>query len=90
MKKIFKYVLKTTDIQSITTYADHKILCVQVQHGNPCLWAIVDLESEEVITDIYIFGTGYEINIDINKLNYIDTYQLANENFIGHVFERIN
>jgi len=61
MKTIFKYIIEVKDEQTLTIPVGSKILSVQVQGDNICLWAIVNpqIVDEEVL--IEIFGTGNPI-----------------------------
>ncbi len=88
-KSIWKFKLKTTDRQFITMPVGAEILTVQVQHDEPCIWALVDLDQKmESHRVIEVFGTGHTISRD-NKgeRKYIGAYQLEGGVFVGHVFE---
>lgn len=83
MKTIWKYTLLVTDRQTITLPEGAIFLDVQLQNGEPQIWALVDpkvLQDERVII---IHGTGHPINNDVG--NYIATFQQPP--FIWHVFE---
>lgn len=47
MKKIYKYAIEITDDQDIVMPVGAKILTVQNQNGVPCIWAMVDPNSEK-------------------------------------------
>jgi hypothetical protein len=47
VKVIYKYTLEVTDEQEVKMPANAQILCVQVQHGRPTLWALVDTKAEK-------------------------------------------
>ncbi len=85
MKRIFKYPLETLDIQQIEIPSESEILCVQMQFGKPCIWALVDTDSTIVKRAFETFGTGSEIGYGNRK--YIGTYQLLGGQLIYHVFE---
>jgi hypothetical protein len=42
MKTIWKFPIATVDQQSLPIPAGAEMLCVQVQHGEPCIWALVN------------------------------------------------
>jgi len=82
---IWKFPLQTTDFQVISLPIGHRILCVQVQGGTPCLWAQVDPERDSAQVGIRIYGTGHQVHrID---QSYIGTYQLNDGRLVFHVFE---
>ncbi len=103
MRRIYKYHLKTTYEQIIKVPIltsgyyildfQNQILKLDVQHGELCMWCIVDVSQEGFGTPtitldrkIFIVGTGNDIPAGLTKENYIGTYQLDNGDFIGHVF----
>jgi hypothetical protein len=63
MRTIYKYDLRTTDVQDIKLPKGARILCVQTQYSAPKLWAEVDTEAEEETRTIEIFGTGHPMLI---------------------------
>lgn len=88
MKTIWKFLLKTTEVQPIRMPKGAKILTVQVQDDSPCLWALVDPHAKPEKRMIEIFGTGHPIQSnDGNSREYIGTYQQNGGQFVGHVFE---
>lgn len=85
MTTIWKYKLNITDRQVIMMPVGAKILAVQVQHGEPCLWARIHPNREEKKRLIKIYGTGNNELMDEDR--YIGTFQMADGDFIWHVFE---
>jgi hypothetical protein len=92
MRVIYKYDLQVTEVQTIELPAGAEILTVQMQHGMPQLWALIDpneLGREPV--GIVIIGTGHPIDdAAIKLLKYINTFQVDDGNFIFHVFQTQN
>ncbi len=90
MKTIWKFELETTDQQTLKMPNGAEILTVQIQHGVPCLWAMI--YSDEPLEDriIEINGTGNPVRDPCQMRKYIGTYQLQGGAFIGHVFERLS
>lgn len=85
---IYKYPLEVTDTQTIQMPKNAWILCVQVQSGTPCLWAVV---KPEMATEPRIFhsvGTGHPMP-ENTLCEHIDTYQLRGGALVFHVFEEI-
>lgn len=86
MKTIYKYKLQTTDEQQILMPKGAEILTVQLQDGEPQLWALVETNNQPTKRYIEIFGTGNPI-IGIGPRKYIATYQLRGGALVFHVFE---
>ena len=90
MKAIWKYNLKIGHTMLVMP-KDAEILSLQVQHNQPCLWALVDTEAEREEVLLTTFGTGHPINEDeISNTKFIGTYQLEDGAFVGHVFKQLN
>ena len=87
MKRIFKYPLKLQGTQKIKIPKHAKILNIQTQEDDICLWALINPEEPKVSRQIRIFGTGHEVP-DI-KLEYIGTIQQLDGSLIWHVFEEL-
>jgi len=85
--KMFKYPLEVIGLQTIMMPHLAGILCVQVQRGVPCLWALVEPGAVGEPRTIVTVGTGRP-EFDDDRLHYIGTYQLHDGHFVGHVFER--
>ena len=89
---IHKYPLRVTDTQEIPMPFGAEILCVQVQHGTPCLWAIVKPSKLNPLQPktIEVYGTGHDMPQDmgINR-KYIGTFQMNSGSLVFHVFERV-
>lgn len=83
---ILKYTLQITDVQTLFLPLGATPLTVQMQHGMPQLWALVDPAS--VVTEARLFrvyGTGHDI-ADALTMLYLATVQDAN-GFVWHIFE---
>lgn len=92
MTTIWKFPITTTGVQDVMMPKGAKILCIQTQNEEPCLWAEVEsgscVKSEEP-RRITIHGTGHIIADvpDTMKRSYIGTYQLRGGALVFHVFE---
>lgn len=88
---IWKYPIETEDDQHIQMPKKAKILCVQVQRNQPCLWALVNPDAEKVARQIFVKGTGHPIELSDNDpkdyFKYIGTYQLESLQLVYHVFD---
>lgn len=90
MKQIRKFPIGLKVKSQIEMPIGSKILCVQTQKGDPCIWAEVtnlnkghlNKETRTFLT----FGTGHDMPED-KHLHYIGTYQLYKGDEIYHVFE---
>jgi hypothetical protein len=85
LKVIWKYPLDVVDEQDIFMPGGAKPLCVQLQHGKPCLWALVDPSRAEVARTVFIFGTGNPAPV-AGVTNYVGTFQQADGRLVWHVF----
>ena len=86
LMKIFKYPLEVTDTQIIEMPQDATILCVQVQHTVPCIWAAVDENAKRFSRTIYTVGTGHSMNKIPLDAQYVGTYQIENGMLVFHVW----
>lgn len=90
MKVIYKYPLAAANLQTIKMPEDAELLCVQMQKGEPCLWAMVDPSKSDEDRRIEILCTGEEVIEDMGvDRKYISTIQAFDGTYIYHVFERL-
>ena len=83
---IHKYPLQVTDEQMVSLPAGCRLLCVQVQHGCPCVWAWVDPQEERRVNVRFVtIGTGNPIPANI-PVRYLGTYQLHDGALVFHLF----
>lgn len=86
-RKVYKYPLAVTDLQTIELPLFGQILDIQVQKGNLFLWALVNTSFTETSKrKIMILGTGHDIS-DENYLTHISTFQLYGGDLVFHAFE---
>jgi len=85
MKTIHKYSIKP-GIQQISMPRDAIPLTVQVQDGQPRLWAIVDPERDEVKRAFFTVGTGDPLPPELT-LRYVATFQFEGGMLVFHTFE---
>lgn len=84
-KTIWKFALALVDVQEIQIPKRARVLCVQLQHGAPCLWAHVDPDNMTEVRRFRIVGTGHPAPEDVS--GYIGTFQIHGGALIFHVFE---
>jgi hypothetical protein len=87
MLKIFKYQLPVDDYFSLQIPAGSRILSVDVQHGVPCMWVLVDPANSAVTRRFRFAGTGHPITESIEQLDFIGTFQMHGGSLIFHIFE---
>ena len=71
-----------------------EILTVQVQHGEPHIWVLVEKNGDEVfrtevMRTIDVFGTGDPMYDPDGSRRYIGTCQLRDGRLVYHVFEKL-
>lgn len=84
MKAIWKYPLAVTDEQTVNMKQGAEILCVQVQDGVPCLWAVIDDVLPGRLRSFRLYGTGHPVD-DLGR--YVGTFQLHGGSLVFHLFE---
>lgn len=80
---IHKYQLAIRDTE-INLPCGAKPLCIQMQNGLPCLWAIVDPSAIEESVKVICRGTGHEFQG--NEDYYLGTVQESGGALIWHFF----
>lgn len=90
MQTIYKYPLEVTDKQSLTLPDGAKILSVQMQGESLCLWAMVSPTIQAIETrTFWIYGTGHDVTLAPEHLNFLATVQMRGGTLIFHVFEEV-
>jgi hypothetical protein len=85
MTTIYKFPLKLTALQQVDMPAESKILCVQMQRGVPCLWAVVERDAiNQWSRTIRMIGTGNEAPNETDA--YLGTVQIDDGTLVLHVF----
>lgn len=84
---IWKWTLLQKERQTILMPEGAKILTVQVQDGNPQLWALCQENSDvpKQKREIAIYGTGNPVPEPNGT--YISSFQLEGGAFVFHAFE---
>jgi len=85
MKTVWKFPLRPTGVQRISMPRDSTILTVQRQGQFLSLWALVETDKEPVDRLFIIAMSGKPLPDEVER--YIGTFQIPEQNFIGHVFE---
>jgi len=84
MNTIWKFPLTITDQNEIEMPKGAELLTVQMQHGEPQLWASVDPQAPKVSRRIMVHGTGHPVDL-FNV--YLATFQTMGGYLVFHVFD---
>ena len=83
--RIFKYpIASVDDVVEVEMPFEAYILDVQMQHGRPVIWAMVDPDSGLVKRHFQVVGTGNHVNFRVRPL-YVGTVQ--DGSFVWHFFD---
>lgn len=85
MRTIYKYPLIQAQKQTLSLPEGYRLLSVQAQGNQPCLWALVDPARSRMNVNIAIYGTGDVIYDEL--ISYISTFQLHGGALVFHAFE---
>ena len=81
---IWKYPLQITDRQFVMLPEGARILTVQMQGKQLCLWAMMNPDALPKRREIQIIGTGHDVSDADGR--YIATVQM--QALVWHIFER--
>ena len=92
MKTIWKFECPIADEVVIHMPLGSQILCVQMQHNVPCIWALVDDAMPKLIHNFAWRGTGHPCDNlkprhHESEPRYIGTVQMHNGSLVFHLFE---
>jgi hypothetical protein len=82
--KILKIELKVTASQFLKMPEKSEIMDIQMQNGKPVMWFLTEPDSKEIEVRINIYGTGWEIQDNGTKDEYLATVQ--DGDFVWHFF----
>ena len=85
MLTIWKFPIPMEHAFELKMPADPHVLAVQVQAGQPTLWALVDSESPQEPYHLLIIGTGHAIPENTGR--YFGTWQ--QDGYVWHLFEAL-
>lgn len=85
MKTIWKFPLRITDEQWVSMPRGARVLSVQMQGDQACVWAIVESAATQEMRRLVILGTGNPIGDSGETLTFIGTFQQPP--FVWHLFE---
>lgn len=82
--RVYKYPLPLGDWVSVYMPEGAEPLCVQVQHGQPCLWARATIGAPPIVHHFRIAGTGHDLGSNVGK--HVGSFQLEGGALVFHVF----
>ena len=89
MRTIYKYPLSVTDQQFITLPAESKVFTVQMQGSVPCIWVIVNPNTNALERhDFRLVGTGHPFPDADEWPEYLGTFQMMGGGLVFHVFTK--
>ena len=80
---IWKFPLELTNKQEVQMPVGANVISVDNQHGQICMWALVNDEAEKETRTFEVVGTGHYMR-DIDR-DFVGTVQQGP--FVWHVFE---
>ena len=87
MRVVHKYPFPIEDHFRLELPLGAKVLSVQVQRGQPCLWALVTPSTPLGERFFRLAGTGHEITQEPSRLKHVGTFQLHDGAIVFHLFE---
>jgi len=85
ISRVYKYPLTFGDWVSVPMPEGAEVLCVQIQHDEPFLWARVTPENPPALRHFRIAGTGHDLGSNVGR--YVGTFQMHDGDLVMHVFE---
>ena len=87
MKKVFKYPLMAVDSQEVGLPDEAEGLSVHAQHGQVCLWALVDDDQPTRARKVRIVGTGHDLDdIDLDEYEFIGSVLMMHDALVWHIW----
>ncbi len=86
-RTVYKYTIPGPDCV-IEMPCDAYILTMQMQRGEPCIWAMVTPDADKVQRHFVMRGTGHQLDDWESSDNYIGTFQ-TRQGLVFHLFEKM-
>lgn len=87
MKTIHKYKLEIKDRQRLELPKNARVLTIQMQNKDLCLWAIVDTSNEYTPRYFHIVGTGNEVPENVKYITTVQDERFDLASYVWHIFE---
>lgn len=82
--KILKFKLTKASRQFVKMPEKSEIMDIQLQEGEFVMWALCPVDNPEIKVQINIYGTGWDVNENMSKNEYLATVQSGG--FVWHFF----
>lgn len=89
MLTVYKYPLSLDDDVTLALPEGAQVLTIQMQNGDPVLWALVNPDAPTEQRSFHITGTGHSIEEPRSQWRYVATFQMLGGALVFHVFEQI-
>lgn len=87
-RTIHKYPLQIQNrAQAVDIPVGAELLTVQIQNGQPVLWAMVDPDAPKVMRHVQMYGTGWPISVNDELIKFLGTVQCNGGILVWHFFE---
>lgn len=87
MRTIWKFPFHIDGTVSLRMPEGAVVVHVDVQNGQPTLWALVDENAATEVREFHIFGTGHKVPDGVGLNHHVGSFQLLDGVFVGHMFE---
>lgn len=84
MKQVWKFPLLVQDEVTIEMPKGAELLEVDVQNGQPQLWALVNPAAKTALRHFRVAGTGHPIT---GRVSHVGSFILRGGTLVFHVFE---
>ena len=87
MNAIYKYELSVYTLQTVSLPINSTVLSVVEQHQKVVVYAIVDVEQENIEEIVFlVLGTGEVFDNNIDGYSFLNTVKLSGGSLMFHVF----
>lgn len=86
MRTVWKYEIPGTDRFTLELPKGARLLSIQPQGNQVCLWALVDPAQPKEARLFRLAGTGHPIE-ELDRLTFVATFQIHGGALVFHVFE---
>lgn len=83
MRTVYKYPVQPGKF-TLHLPRTHEVLSVQVQHGDPFVWVLVDTDAPHVPCSFLVVPTGGDMGS--TYWDYVGTFQLEGGALVFHLF----
>ncbi len=81
---IWKFPVPVADSFAVNMPVGARLLSVQVQHGEPVMWALVDPAASMELRRFHVYGTGHPVGSEAGE--FVGTFQIHGGSLVFHLF----